>query len=259
MIERPGASAGDLPAGRVKRLRVHSLETFGTQDGPGVRMVIFTQGCHLRCAYCHNPDTFALNGGRMMTVDELADRAIRQKPYFGAQGGVTVSGGEPTLQAGVVRELFTRLQAAGISTCLDTNGAVLDDTVKSLYARTDLVLLDVKHIDDDRHRHLTGQSNASSLAAAAWREKTGRPLWLRYVLVPGWTDDPDAVRRWAEHFAGYRSVERVEILPYHRLGVHKWEHLGLTYRLHDVAPPDAATLARVRDVFAAHFRHVVVK
>jgi pyruvate formate lyase activating enzyme len=256
-VFRPEIGGGSPAA--VKTLRIHSLETLGTHDGPGVRMVVFTQGCHLRCAYCHNPDTLPLTGGREVEIPELVRRAVRQKPYFGARGGVTVSGGEPTIHAGALTEFFTALKAEGISTCLDSNGFLLTEEVKALYEKTDLVLLDIKHIDDTHHRRLTGQSNATPLAAAAWREQTGRPLWLRYVLVPGWTDQEPFLHQWAEHFSRYRTVERVEILPYHKLGVHKWNHLGLAYRLHGVEPPTAELLQRTREIFAPHFREVVVK
>lgn len=243
----------------MKSLRIHSLETFGTHDGPGVRLVIFTQGCHLRCAYCHNPDTLSLTGGKLVDIDELVRRAVRQKPYFGTRGGVTVSGGEPTLHAAALTEFFLALRAEEISTCLDSNGFVLDEEVKALYEQTDLLLLDIKHIDDASHRRLTGQSNATPLAAAAWREQTGRPMWLRYVLVPGWTDQEPFLRQWAEHFSRFRTVARVEILPYHKLGVHKWEHLGMAYRLQGVEPPSPELLERTREMFASFFPEVIVK
>lgn len=240
-------------------LRIHSIETLAAQDGPGLRMVVFTQGCPLRCAYCHNPDTLSLTGGRLAGLDELVRRAVSQKRFFGVRGGVTVSGGEPTLHAETLREFFRALHDAGISTCLDTNGCLLNDAVKSLYAETDLLLLDIKHIDDAAHRHLTGHSNAVPLAAAAWRERTGKPQWLRYVLVPGWTDHEDHLRRWAEHFSRFRTVERVEVLPYHTLGAHKWKHLGLTSRMDGVKPPTPDHLARVHTLLAPYFRTVVVK
>lgn len=240
-------------------LRVHSLETLGTQDGPGIRLVVFVQGCLMRCAYCHNPDTLALDGGRLMTIDELVGRALRQKRYFGETGGVTVSGGEPTLQRVAVRELFAALRAEGIHTCLDTNGHIFDEDTQALYEATDLVLLDVKHIDPVRHRDLTGVSNDNVLRCAVWREQTGRPLWLRYVLVPGWTDQPEALEAWARHFAAYRTVQRVEILPYHKLGVHKWAHLGMQYRLEGVEPPTLADCERAREVFSAHLTNVSIK
>lgn len=247
------------PEAAALQLRIHSIETFGASDGPGLRLVVFTQGCLMRCAYCHNPDTLDLHGGISVTIDQLVDRAKKQQRYFGQRGGVTVSGGEPTLQRTVLTELFKRFRAEGIHTCLDTNGLILDDDTHALYAETDIVLLDVKHIDDGWHRRLTGVSNENPLAAAAYRESTGLPMWLRYVLVPGWTDQPEFLEKWARHFAGYRTVKRVEILPYHRLGEHKWEKLGMDYRLKGVEPPTTASREQAREIFARYFAQVIVK
>lgn len=243
----------------AEQLRIHSIETMGASDGPGLRLVVFTQGCLMRCAYCHNPDTLDLRGGNVVAVSELVERALLQKRYFGARGGVTVSGGEPTLQRGAVAELFGRLHAHGIHTCLDTNGLILDEGTKALYDRTDLVLLDVKHINDEWHRRLTGVSNETPLAVAAYRESTGRPMWLRYVLVPGWTDQEQYLEEWARRFSGYRTVERVEVLPYHQLGVHKWAKLGMDYRLKDVSTPTAEIRERARGIFEKYFATVIVK
>ncbi|RRJ98213.1 pyruvate formate lyase-activating protein [Opitutaceae bacterium TAV4] len=240
------------------QLRIHSIETLGTHDGPGLRMIVFTQGCHMRCLYCHNPDTLDLAAGRLIPLDEILQRAIRQKPYFGARGGVTISGGEPTLHRKTLLPLFQQLHANGIHTCLDTNGLILDDELRALYAETDLVLLDIKHIDDAQHRRLTGTSNSTPLAVAAHRESTGKPMWLRYVLVPGWTDQPDALERWASHFSAYKTVERVEILPYHRLGAHKWAHLGLPYQLTDTLPPPPELKQRALEIFSARLPHTKV-
>lgn len=240
-------------------LRIHSIETLGANDGPGLRMVVFTQGCHMRCVYCHNPDTLDLNGGRFVSLDELVERAVRQKPYFNKKGGVTISGGEPTIHRVVLRELFVRLHAEGIHTCLDTNGLIFDEALKQLYAETDLVMLDIKHIDDQKHRRLTGQSNLTPLAVAAYREQTGKPLWLRYVLVPGWTDDPEDLKHWAAHFANYKSLERVEILPYHPLGAHKWKAMGLPYALEGTQPPSADIKQLAFDTFSAQLPNVILK
>ena len=240
-------------------MRIHSIETLGTQDGPGVRMVIFTQGCLMRCAYCHNPDTLDLKGGREMSVDELLAKAIRQKPYFGKRGGVTVSGGEPTLQRGELRSLFEGLHREGIHCCLDSNGVLLDGETRALYAETDLLLLDIKHIDGEWHCRLTGFSNEVPLACAAYREKTGKPMWLRYVLVPGWTDQEEFLEKWAVHFSGYKTVERVELIPYHTLGVHKWRHLGMHYRLEKVQPPTREQKERALQIFGKYLPNVILK
>lgn len=240
-------------------LRVHSIETMGAQDGPGLRLVIFTQGCHMRCLYCHNPDTLSLEGGNMMSIDALVDRALRQKKYFGTNGGVTISGGEATLHRETLLVLFKALHAHGIHTCLDTNGLVYDEALEALYAETDLVLMDIKHIDDVAHKRLTSVSNEKPLKTAAYRESTGKPMWLRYVLVPGWSDDPAHLEAWAQHFSSYKTVERVEILPYHKLGMNKWAELGMEYKLHGVDTPTQASRQLAKEIFSRHLNNVVLK
>lgn len=238
------------------QLRVHSIETFGTHDGPGIRMVVFAQGCHFRCLYCANPDTLDLDGGKLMDIEEIVQRAIRQKPYFGKKGGVTISGGEPSLQSKALLKLFRRLHEEGIHTALDSNGILLDDDVKALQEETDLLLLDVKHIDEEWHAHITGRSNKSVLKVAAYREAIGKAFWLRYVLVPGLSDREEHLHKLGQHFRGYQHIEKIEIQPYHQLGVHKWEALGKQYKLKDVSPPDAACIDKARQIFAQYFREV---
>ncbi|WP_416437552.1 pyruvate formate-lyase-activating protein [Phnomibacter sp. MR] len=239
-------------------LRIHSIESFGTHDGPGIRLVIFAQGCQFRCLYCANPDTWDPHGGREMHIDEIVQLAISQKPFFGKRGGVTISGGEPTLQRVVLLELFQQLHAAGINTALDSNGRLLNDEVKALLAETDYLLLDVKHINDDWHRQLTGVSNESVLQVAAYREETGKTMWLRYVLVPGWSDQPEYLHQLGQHFAQYKSIQKLEIQPYHRLGVHKWEVLNMPYQLNDVQPPTQQQLNEVATIFRQYFAEVVI-
>ena len=243
-----------------KMLRVHSIETFGTHEGPGIRLVLFLQGCPLHCLYCHNVDTQAREGegSALYSSAQIVAMLDRQRPFFSRGGGLTVSGGEATLQADAVHELFTEAKAAGFHVTLDTSGILYSEEVNRLYDLADLVILDVKHINDTWHRKLTGGGNANVLRNAAYREQSGKPLWLRYVLVPGWTDQPEYVAAWAEHFAGYATVERVEILPYHTLGVHKYAVLGRPYVLADVQPPSAEQVERVRETFARHLRNVVV-
>jgi pyruvate formate lyase activating enzyme len=240
-------------------LRIHSLETFGTHDGPGVRMVIFVQGCQFRCLYCQNVDTLDVHGGTMVSIDELVTRAINQKNYFGHKGGVTVSGGEPLLQRSKLITFFKKLHNNGINTCLDSNGRLLDDDVKELLHHTDLILLDVKHIDDDWHHKLTGVSNKPTLKLAEYCESVHQKMWLRYVLVPGWNDQPEFVEKWARQFTGYKSVDRVEILPYHQLGMHKWRMMGLPYQLADVTPPSAEIKERALNTFQKYFADVRLK
>ena len=239
-------------------LRVHSLESFGTHDGPGLRLVVFMPGCNYRCLYCHNPDMFDLTSGKSMTVKNIVDTAVKMVPYFGTKGGVTISGGEPTLQSPELIKLFKALHTKGIHTTLDTNGGINSETVRELYDHTDLVLLDVKHINPNRHRDLTGQTNLAALELAAYREKTGKAMWLRYVLVPGLTDDPEDVRAWAKHFQKYKTIERVEILPYHTLGVYKYEKLGLEYPLSGTLPPTDLVLERTRKIMNEYLSHVII-
>jgi pyruvate formate lyase activating enzyme len=253
----------DIEAARLnvndpEHLRIHSLETFGTHDGPGIRMVVFAQGCQFRCLYCHNPDSLDVRSGTLVEINELVKRAVRQKNYFGTAGGVTVSGGEPLLQRSKLITFFKRLHEEGINTCLDSNGRLNTPDVHELLNHTDLLLLDVKHIDDEWHHKLTGQSNKTTLDVAAYRESTGRPMWLRYVLVPGWTDQPEYLEQWGQHFSGYKTVQKVQIIPYHQLGIHKWEAMGLTYPLANVQVPSAESKALAKEVFERYFGDVVV-
>lgn len=240
-------------------LPVHSLESFGVHDGPGIRFIIFTQGCGFRCAYCHNPDTISAEGGHQTELEEIARLIMNSKAYFGNKGGVTVSGGEPLIHAGKLIPLFRFLKKEGINTALDTTGNFMNADVEELLGLTDLVLLDVKHIDPAKHKLLTGVSNANTLAFAEKLREINKNTWLRYVLVPGWTDAEKDLDDWGRHFSGYGNISRVEILPYHRLGVHKWEKLGMDYRLKDVPVPDKETLAKAGKIFSRYFSNVIIK
>ena len=254
----PEQSVEHLNDHRLNQLRVHSIETFGTHDGPGIRMVVFLQGCQFRCVYCANPDTMDVRGGHMMDVEEIVSRAIRQKPYFGRSGGVTVSGGEPLLQRSVLKTLFRRLHEEGINTALDSNGKLLNQEVMDLLEDTDLLLLDVKHFNDAWHHRITGLSNEGVFRVARHREATGKPMWIRYVLVPGWSDQEEHLHNLGIFFSVFKSIERIEILPYHRLGVHKWGALGMEYKLEGVQPPDQETIDRTKSIFQQYFREVSV-
>ncbi len=244
----------------VANLRIHSLETFGTSDGPGIRLVVFTQGCLFRCLYCHNPDSQNLVSelARDLPVSELLEQLENQRPYFKHAGGVTFSGGEPTVQAETLLQYVPQLQKAGFHVVLDTCGAIVNDAVRALYDLVDLVILDVKHIDPTWHQKLTGHTNNNVLANALHREKLHKPLWLRYVLVPGYTDQPEFLEQWAVHFQPYQSVERVEILPYHTLGVHKYEKLGREYALAGVEPPTAVQIETAALIFRRYFNQVII-
>ena len=230
----------------------------GTYDGPGLRLVVFLQGCPFRCLYCANPDTIPSEGGKETDADDILRMAVSQKPFFGRRGGVTFSGGEPTMQAKVLVPLVEQLHGHGINVCLDTNGGVWNNDVENLLGLTDLVLLDVKEFNPDRHLGLTGRSNAQTLKTAEWLEEHEKPFWLRYVLVPGYSDFEEDIRALGRHFQGFRMLQRVEILPYHTLGVNKYESLGQEYRLKEVPLNTKEQLAKAESLFREYFDHVVL-
>ena len=223
--------------------RIHSFESFGTVDGPGIRFVVFLQGCPLRCLYCHNPDTWE-NAGKEYTVEEVVTQALRYKNYFGEKGGITVTGGEPLVQIDFVIELFKALKAKGIHTCVDTSGITFNpDSAQSvakhkeLLETADLFLLDIKHIDDEKCKKLTGKSNAHTLAFAKFLSDNRKPVWIRQVIVPGYTDDENDLQRTRAFIDTLETVEKVEVLPYHTMGAVKYEKLGIPYPLDGVDTP----------------------
>lgn len=233
--------------------RIHSVETMGTLEGPGIRYVVFLQGCPLRCLYCHNPDTWRRREGREQTVDEvMADLAGYRSFIDASGGGITCTGGEPLMQPGFVGGLFSRCREQGIHTALDTSGhAELSEAVRELLEATDLLLLDIKHAPGAGHRELTGVSFDRIRAFAEYADLQGIPMWIRHVLVPGHTLEPEVSKRVAAFVAGLSSVERVDLLPYHELGKHKWEALGRRYPLESVAPPSEAQIAEAHRIFGA--------
>ncbi len=239
-------------------IKVHSYESMGTYDGPGLRLVVFLQGCPFRCLYCANPDTISAEGGTPTDMEHIVRMAVSQKPFFGKRGGVTFSGGEPTVQAKALSPLFDKLHGEGINICLDTNGGVWNSDVEELLGKTDLVLLDVKQFNPERHESLTGRSNTQTLKTAEWLEEHGKPFWLRYVLVPGISDFEEDIRALGEHFKDYRMLQRVEILPYHTLGVHKYESLGQEYRLKDIKHNTPDQLDRALQLFSQYFDCVIL-
>ena len=230
----------------------------GTYDGPGLRLVVFLQGCPFRCLYCANPDTISFEGGKQTDTEEIVKMAVSQKPFFGKRGGVTFSGGEPTVQAKALSPLFDRLHDEGVNICLDTNGGVWNHDVEELLMKTDLVLLDVKQINPERHESLTGRSNTQTLKTAQWLEEHERPFWLRYVLVPGISDFEEDIRALGEHFKGYGMLQRVEILPYHTLGIHKYESLGQEYQLKETPHNTPEQLDRAKRLFGEYFDNVIM-
>ncbi len=239
-------------------LNIHSYESMGTFDGPGLRLVVFLQGCPFRCLYCANPDTIEFKGGKATPDDEIVQMAMSQRAFFGKRGGVTFSGGEPTAQAEALVPVVRRLKEAGIHVCIDTNGGVWNSHVEELFSLVDLVLLDIKQINPQRHEALTGRSNEQTLRTAAWLEAHQRPFWMRYVLVPGISDAEEDIRTLGETLGGYKCIERVEVLPYHRLGVHKYEAMGWEYKLSDVVENTPEQLARAEQLFNEYFNTVVV-
>lgn len=212
--------------------RIHSVESFGTVDGPGIRFVLFLQGCHLKCKYCHNRDTWDINSGNYKSLDAIFNKILNYKNYICPNGGVTVTGGEPLLQAKFVFELFKKLKKQNIHTCVDTSGMVaLTDDIKNVLSVTDLVLLDIKHIDDEKCKNLVGNSNKLELEFAKYLSDNNIPIWIRQVLVPGYTDDEKDLLQLKEFISTLKTVQKIEILPYHDMGKYKWEKLGVKYEL----------------------------
>ena len=230
---------------------VHSIESCGVFDGPGIRTVIFLQGCKLRCLYCHNPDTWSLKGTLEMSSDELLKK-VRQFDTFlmASGGGVTVSGGEPLLQKKFILHFFKELQEEGFHTCIDTNGMVaLDDTTDELLDLTDLILLDIKALDPEEHKVLTGKTNELPLAFLAHLAERKQRTWIRHVVVPGYTDDLDRAKSLAQHLAQYSNIEQVDLLPFHKMGEFKFQELNLKYHLADTQPPSSETMEQLKQVF----------
>ena len=234
--------------------RVHSIESFGLVDGPGVRSVVFLKGCNLRCRYCHNPDTWTKEGGEEWEAEGLFQKLYRFKPYWKNKGGITVSGGEAMLQMEFVTDLFSIAKEHQVHTALDTSGGPFRtdpdylESFQKLMDVTDLFILDMKEMDPERHKALTGQDNRNILAFARYLSAHKKPMWIRHVLVPGLTDSRESLETLYDFIRELKSVERVEILPYHTMGVHKWEALGIPYSLKNVLPPTEEEVRRAEEI-----------
>lgn len=229
--------------------KVHSIETCGTVDGPGIRYVLFTQGCPLRCQYCHNPDSWKVGDGKAMNVDSILADVLKYKTYMQfSGGGITVSGGEPLLQTDFVGELFKKCKENNIHTCLDTSGYIEPHKADPVLDHTDLVLLDIKSYNPLVFKDITGVAIDKTLAFAEHLDRRGIPVWIRYVLVPDLTDNPEDIESLAKYLAGLSNIERIDILPFHKMGEYKWEQLGYDYKLTDTSPPEAKELEMAQDI-----------
>ena len=230
--------------------RIHSYESCGTVDGPGLRFVVFLQGCPLRCQYCHNPDSWSASGGRVASVGEVTAEIVKYRSYMRfSGGGVTLSGGEPLMQPEFATALLRECRSRGIHTALDTSGCVALRHSTQVFEHSDLVLLDIKAIRDDVYYTLTGRELHNTLETAAYLASQNIPVWIRHVLVPGITDDDAMLGELADYCASLGNVSQVEILPFHQIGEYKWQELKLDYKLTGTSPPGAERLANALDIF----------
>ena len=239
---------------------IHSIESFGTVDGPGVRYVVFFQGCPMRCLYCHNPDTWHMADGQTMTVGQVL-APFRKNRAFYQKGGITATGGEPLMQLDFLTALFETAKKEGVHTCLDTSGITFRPEDAELTARfdrlmdaTDLIMLDLKQVIPERHKALTGQRNENILAFARYAAEKGKKLWIRHVVVPGWTDDEESLSAIGRFMAELKSVKALDVLPYHTLGVHKYQAMNLPYPLDGVEPLSQQHAEKAREVILNAYR-----
>jgi pyruvate formate lyase activating enzyme len=229
--------------------RIHSFETFGTVDGPGIRFVVFMQGCPLKCIYCHNRDMWDVCDGKEYTPDEIIDELSKYLNYIKPSGGgITITGGEPTLQADFVSEVFKKCKEINVHTTLDTSGHVKIEKVKTLLEYTDLILLDIKHADEVKHQHITGVGRKNINKFATYASNRGIPIWIRYILIPGYSDDEKDLKLAAQFISTLNTVEKVDVLAYHNLGEYKWQKLGETYALKGLASPNSEQVNKARSI-----------
>ena len=236
---------------------IHSTESFGSVDGPGVRFIIFFSGCPLRCKFCHNPDTWDITKGEKISSDELIAKALRFRPYWKDIGGITVSGGEPLFQLDFLVELFTKAKEQGINTCTDTAGApfTMQETwfakFKQLMEVTDLLLVDIKHINEEEHIKLTGKTGKNIVEMLRWLSDNDKPVWIRHVLIPGITDNDEYLIQTRDFIRTLKNVKRLDILPYHTLGIMKYKQMGLEYPLEGVDAPTAERILNAKKLLEA--------
>lgn len=230
---------------------IHSLESFGTVDGPGIRFVVFLQGCPMRCLYCHNPDTWDIKSGSEISAEEILEKYDNVKSFL-KSGGITVTGGEPLMQIDFVIELFTKAKSQGIHTCLDTSGAVFSPELREkfdlLMNVTDLIMLDIKHIDEEEHKKLTKHSGKNILEFARYTEEKNIPLWIRHVVVPHITDKEEYLYKLGQFIGSLSNVEALDVLPYHDMGKAKYKSLGMEYPLEDTPPLDKEAVVEAKQI-----------
>lgn len=233
---------------------INKIESFGAVDGPGMRYIIFFAGCPLRCKFCHNPDTWKMEGGERRSAQSLLDEAETCRAYWGKKGGITVSGGEPLVQIDFLLELFSLAKERGINTCIDTSGAPFTskgewfEKFKKLMEVTDILLMDIKHIDPAEHVALTGRGNENIIEMFRFLDKIKKPIWIRHVLVPGISDNDEYLRKTRDFIRTLSNVERVEILPYHTLGIMKYHEMGIPYPLEETPMPSAERIENARKI-----------
>lgn len=240
------------------RGRIHSFETCGSVDGPGLRFVLFVQGCPIFCLYCHNPDSRSSKGGSIISVDEVLEEIKKYRSYIQKSGGgVTISGGEPLLQPLFVREILKRCKELGLHTALDTAGSLrLCKPFENLLKNTDLVLLDIKSIHPKTYKKITGADLKSTLEWAEYLEKINKPTWLRFVLVPGLSDNEEEIHALAKYAASKKNIERIDVLPFHKMGESKWERLGYEYTLKNTPSPSKEELEKSKNIFKRYHKNV---
>ncbi len=234
--------------------RIHSIESFGTVDGPGIRLVIFLQGCPMRCLYCHNPDTWEMSGGKPVTVDEIIKEYEKNRAFY-SKGGITVTGGEPLMQTEFVTELFREAKKREIHTCIDTSGITYSQTntdylekLDILMSYTDLVMLDIKHINSEKHKTLTGYPNENILTFAKYLEKKKIPIWVRHVVISGYTDNENDLFELGKFIGSLRNLRALDVLPYHTMGKDKYKELGMKYPLDDMPALNAKYALKAKEM-----------
>lgn len=230
---------------------IHSFETFGTKDGPGIRFIVFMQGCPLRCLYCHNPDTWKKDDAKYtLSAQEVFQEFDKVKNFV--RGGITVSGGEPMLQSEFILELFKLCKEHDVHTIIDTSGIFLNEKVKEVLEYTDLVLLDIKHINKEKYKELTSAPLEPTLKFMEHLSEINKPTWLRYVLLPHYSDDEKDLNDWAKYASQFKNIERVDILPFHQMAINKWEDLNIEYKLKDIEPPTSKQKEKAETIFKSY-------